>query len=163
MTIWVKTRHVHTQTEIHFIAPAYGYTLNNYACALPPLANLDWSAFPEYYIFADNVNPWLMKCCQRRALILQWGPDTAPTVSTHLLGNIDPLWVHVDIIATLNSPICVILLFCFSLCHHPPLPTPLYMLAQCWCIPWKILKNCQKPAIIYSQVSCTKPIDNSAK
>ena len=25
-------------------------TLNNYACALPPLANVDWSAFPECFL-----------------------------------------------------------------------------------------------------------------
>ena len=47
VTVWAKIRHVHTQTEIHFIAPA---SLNNYACALPPLANVDWSAFPECFL-----------------------------------------------------------------------------------------------------------------
>ena len=26
VTVWAKTRHVRTQTEIHFIAPAYSYT-----------------------------------------------------------------------------------------------------------------------------------------
>ena len=26
VTVWAKTRHVHTQTEIHFIAPTYSYT-----------------------------------------------------------------------------------------------------------------------------------------
>ena len=25
-------------------------TLNNYACSLPPLANEDWSAFPECFL-----------------------------------------------------------------------------------------------------------------
>ena len=25
-------------------------TLNNYACLLPPLANVDWSAFPECFL-----------------------------------------------------------------------------------------------------------------
>ena len=45
-----KTRLVRTQTEIHFIAPAYSYTINNYACALPPLANVEWSAFPECFL-----------------------------------------------------------------------------------------------------------------
>ena len=43
VTVWAETRHVRTQTEIHFIAPAYSYT-NNYACSPPPLANVDWSA-----------------------------------------------------------------------------------------------------------------------
>ena len=26
VTVWAKTRHIRTQTEIHFIAPAYSYT-----------------------------------------------------------------------------------------------------------------------------------------
>ena len=26
VTVWAKTRHVRTQTEIHFIAPAFSYT-----------------------------------------------------------------------------------------------------------------------------------------
>ena len=46
VTAWAKTRHVHTQTENHFIAPAQ----NNYACSLPPLAKVDWSAFPECFL-----------------------------------------------------------------------------------------------------------------
>ena len=25
-------------------------TLNNYACSLPPLAKVDWSAFPEWFL-----------------------------------------------------------------------------------------------------------------
>ena len=25
-------------------------TLNNYACLLPALVNVDWSAFPEYFL-----------------------------------------------------------------------------------------------------------------
>ena len=49
VTVSAKTRHVRTQTEIYFIAPAYSYT-NNYACSLPPLANVDWSAFPECFL-----------------------------------------------------------------------------------------------------------------
>ena len=26
VTVWAKTQHVRTQTEIHFISPAYSYT-----------------------------------------------------------------------------------------------------------------------------------------
>ena len=33
---------------------------------------------------------------------------------------IAPLWVHMDIIATLNSAICVFRLLCCSCCQHPP-------------------------------------------
>ena len=39
MTICTKTSHVSTQTEIHFIAPAYSYTKQ--------LCMVNWSAFPE--------------------------------------------------------------------------------------------------------------------
>ena len=49
VTVWAKNRHVCTQTEIHFIAPDYIATLNNYTCSLPPLAKVDWSAFPECF------------------------------------------------------------------------------------------------------------------
>ena len=49
VTIGAKTRHVRTLTEIHFIAQLIA-TLNNYACSLPPLANVDWSAFPECFL-----------------------------------------------------------------------------------------------------------------
>ena len=41
--------------------------LNNYACSLPPLANVDWSAF--YSAFANHVNPQLVKWHQRMAPI----------------------------------------------------------------------------------------------
>ena len=41
------------------------------------------------------------------------------------------MWVHVDIIATLNSAICVILLLGFSCYHHSPHPLPLNLYI-CW-------------------------------
>ena len=33
-------------------------TLNNYACALPPLANVDWSAFPECFLPTMLIHDW---------------------------------------------------------------------------------------------------------
>ena len=79
-------------------------------------------------LFANHVNSQLLKWHQCRAPIWQWRPDTAPTVSIHIcLGLVVeywPLWVHVDITGTLNPTICVILLLCFSLCHHHPTPAP---------------------------------------
>ena len=40
-----KTSHVCTQGEIQLIA-----TLNYYAYSLPPLASVNWSAFPQYFL-----------------------------------------------------------------------------------------------------------------
>ena len=51
VTVWAKIWHVPTQTEIHFIAPAY----SNYACLLPPLAKVDWSAFPDHEYFLPTM------------------------------------------------------------------------------------------------------------
>ena len=33
-------------------------TLNNYACSLPPLANVDWSAFPECFLPTMYIHDW---------------------------------------------------------------------------------------------------------
>ena len=102
-------------------------------------------------VFANHVNLWLVKCHQWRALIWKWRSDTDggdPTVSTRMSrpcsGIMAP--VDVDIVVILNSTICVILLLCFSLCHHLPhthtlLIHTLISLAQYQCIP---LKNHQK-------------------
>ena len=42
--------------------------------------------------------------------------------------NTDPLWVHMDVITTLNTVICVISLLYFSLCHHLGVETRLGLL-----------------------------------
>ena len=37
--------------ELKFILlPQLIATLNNYACSMPPLANVNWSAFPECFL-----------------------------------------------------------------------------------------------------------------
>ena len=72
------------------------------------------------------------------ASIWQWLTDIAPTVSKHLsrpLVEVSPLWVHVNVIATLNSTIYVILLLCLAFATTQPTPVPLpptslYTLAQ---------------------------------
>ena len=84
----------------------------------------------------------------RMAPIWQWGPDMSP-LSLHVclgLVNIGPLWVYVDIIATLTCTICVILLLCFSLCHHPLCPCfpPPYIAIWLPNINEFHQKNCQK-------------------
>ena len=58
-------------------------TLNNYTRSLPPLANVNWSAFPQCF-FSDHVNSRLVEWRQWRAPVWQWGSDIAPTLCTHL-------------------------------------------------------------------------------
>ena len=121
VTVWAKPA-IFTYELKFILLPQLIATLNNYACSPPPLANVNWSASPE--CFSSHVNPWLVKWHQWRAPIWQWAHDITPTVSTCLSWNIGPLWVHVDVIATINFTI-VSSSFLFSLCHHPPAPTPL--------------------------------------
>ena len=45
------------QTENPFIPPAYSYT-KNYACLLPPLANVNWSAFLECFFANHVIHDW---------------------------------------------------------------------------------------------------------
>ena len=44
VTGFAKTLHVHTKTEIHFIAQD---TLKNYPCTVSLLSSVNWSAFLE--------------------------------------------------------------------------------------------------------------------
>ena len=63
----------------------------NYACSLPPLATVDWCAFPECF-FVDHVNPRLVKWHQRRPPIWLWEPD----MSLHIcLGLMVEYWPFV--------------------------------------------------------------------
>ena len=43
------------------LLPQFKATLINYACSLPLMANVNWSAFSECRLFVDHVNPQLMK------------------------------------------------------------------------------------------------------
>ena len=95
--------------------------------------------------FADHVNS-VVKWCKWRALNWQWRPDIVPINSTLLLyrtcsGILWSIGMRVSAITTLNSVVCVVLLLCFYCYHAPPTPpfpcTPISMLAQNCCIPWK--------------------------
>ena len=138
-------------------------TLNNYACTLPPLANVNCSAFPS--AFADHVNSQLVKWCQWRALIWQQGPYTGPIISTHLSLNL--VEEYRSIVGTcrhfshskLNSAIYVILPLCFSLCYHPPTAAPfLPNILICWpstdAFLDKTVKTCKNQPLSICQVSC---------
>ena len=73
--------------------------------------------------FSNHVNPRLVKWCQWRAPILQWGPDIASTVSTHLSRPCSGKLTLYGCMWTIDKLYhCVILLLCFSLCHHPTHP-----------------------------------------
>ena len=110
-----------------FYCPSY---LNNYACSLPPLANINWSAYQD--CFFNHVNPLLVTWCQWSAPIWQWGPDIACTVSMHLSRPCSGILAFMGECASRSHSKlchCVILLLCLSLCHHLPhlcgLPTHL--------------------------------------
>ena len=93
--------------------------LNNYACTLPPLANVNCSAF--HNTFCQPCKSTTGKMAPKMAPIWQWGPDMAPTVNTRLSRAYmyhSGIWVHIHIIATLNSNICIFLLLYLSFCHH---------------------------------------------
>ena len=57
MIVWAKTQHVRTKTEVHLL-PQLTTTLNNYACSLPPLVIIDWSAFPECFSPTILIHDW---------------------------------------------------------------------------------------------------------
>ena len=107
-------------TQLKFVFVPYSMnTLNNHACSLPPLVTflLFQSAF------ANHVNSWLLKWCQSRTLILQWRPEIAITVSTHLSRLCSGVLSHWGYIWT-SQPLwtllfCVIPLLCFSFFHYP--------------------------------------------
>ena len=97
-------------------------------------------------LFADHVNPRIVKWHQWRAPIWQWGPAMAPTVSTHMpIGLVVEYWPFVG---TCRHPSHSKL---YHVCRHasflplPPLTPPPY-------IHWlninefheKIVKNWQK-------------------
>ena len=57
---------------------------DNYASSLPPLAIVNWSAFPECFLLILLILDCEMAPMDWRAPIWQWGPDMAPTVSSCL-------------------------------------------------------------------------------
>ena len=75
--------------------------------------------------------------------------------------NIDPLWVHVHVIATLNSTICVFFLLWLSFCQHsshsraPPTHPLIYTGPILMNFMKKIIKTGDKQPLSTYQVSCT--------
>ena len=128
-----KTSHVHIKTEIHFI-PQLTATLHNYACSLPPLANVNWSPFPECFFPTMQIHYWWKGINGE----VQFGSGDLIllSLSAHTcLGLVMEYWPFVgacERYAHFRLYHCVILLLCFSHCHHPPHPCapPLYTLTQ---------------------------------
>ena len=116
-------------------------TLNNYACSLPPLTNINWSAFPEWFFWPCKSTTGEMEPTE--------GSNLAVGTSAHIcLGLVVEYWPFVGVCGHhSHSKLyhCVILLLCFSLCHHPPLiyTGPILM------NPWKVHQKLAKSAIIY--------------
>ena len=101
-------------------------TLNNYASSLPPLANVNWSAFLERFCWPCKSMTGAMAPMEGSTLAV--GPDMAPTVSAHLSR---PCCGILALVGTCtrhsysNLYYCIILLLHLSFCHYPPPTTQL--------------------------------------
>ena len=98
--------------------------LNNYACSLPPLVNVKQSAFPEWFCqpCKSMTGEMAPKKGSNLAVRNLYGSHCQCTSVQALYWNIGPLWVHVQVIATLNSTVCAIWLLCLSFFHHSAPP-----------------------------------------
>ena len=121
MTIWIKTSHVCIQTEISFIAHLIA-TINNYAYSLLPLANIDWSASPECFFLTMLIHNWWNG--QNKGLQLGRGDLILLPLLAHVCpGLVVEYWLFVGACGCHSHSKLyqsVILLLCFSLCHHLP-------------------------------------------
>ena len=50
--------HVCTQVKFILLSPQLIATLNNYSCSLPPLANVNYFAFPEFFLPTIQIHNW---------------------------------------------------------------------------------------------------------
>ena len=107
-------------------------------------------------LFADHVNPQLVKWRQRRAPGWLWGPDMAPTVSVRLL--VVEYWPFVGACTLHSYSKLYYLCLLHSLIKLLPPPTPplrpsrpplIYTGPILMNSIKKILKNWRKPAIVY--------------
>ena len=103
----------------YILLPQLIATLNIYACPLPILANVNWSAFPGCFNSC-----WLCNSTTGEMTPMDGSSFALGTwYGSHCLGLVVEYWtfvVHVKVIVILNSAICVIVLLCFNLCHHTP-------------------------------------------
>ena len=56
MTVWPTDMFAHRLKFI--LLPQLIATLNNFECSLPPLTNVDWSAFPECFLPTMWIHKW---------------------------------------------------------------------------------------------------------
>ena len=112
-----KTRHICTQKLKFIIYPQFMATLNNYACSLPPLADVHWSAFRPCESMTGEMVP---KESSKLAAVTWYGSHCLSRPCSGILVLCG--YIHVHIIATLDFIICVIFLLCLSFFHHPPYP-----------------------------------------
>ena len=119
-------------TKSHFLykhQPCLYTNLNSFYC--PSYA---WSTVLLFqYAFCQPSKITTGGMAPMKALIWQCRPDTLP-LSVHIFQDlVIETFVHVNVIATPNSAICIVWLLCYSCCHHPPhlhvIPTHPYI---CW-------------------------------
>ena len=132
-------------------------TLNNYAHWLPPLANVNWSAFPRCFFLTSYIHNWGNSANDR--LKIGSGDLILLPLSVHLcLGLVGGYWLTVGICGHhSHSKLCLFvvsfLCFSFATTHLPYFSTySKSMLAQNQWITWKIIRKLSNQALFTCQV-----------
>ena len=108
----------------------------HYTCSLPPLANVDWSLFPKYFLLYMLIHDWWNGANIYRALNWQWGTDIAPILVHISLGNVIEYW---PVVGTCehhgHSKLCYVCSPLLALALPSPTPLPCLshpILPLCW-------------------------------
>ena len=88
-------------------------TLNNYACLLPPLANVNWSAFPECFF-------WPCKSMTGEMAPMEGFSLAVGTLPHVCLGLVVEYWPFVGACGHHSHSKLYHYVILLSLCHHPP-------------------------------------------
>ena len=96
--------------------------LNNFACSLPPLANVNWSAFPECFFRPCESTTGEMAPIEASDLAV--GPDMTSTVSAHLSRPCSGILAFVGACTCHSYTKLYYLCLLSFLFKHLPLPTP---------------------------------------
>ena len=126
VTVWAKPNmFAHKQKFI--LLPQLIATLSNYACSMPPVAKVDWSAFPECILPTMQIHDWWNGA--KRGLQFGCGDMIWLLLSVHVcLGLVVEYWSFVGA-STCHSYSELYYLFLnsslFKLLLPQPHPTPL--------------------------------------
>ena len=100
--------------------------VTTYACSLPPLANVDWSTFPECFLLTMKTHD----CCNDAKEELKFGFEVLIwfPLSVHIcLCLVVEYWPFAGAYThqSYSTLYYLCLFLCLSFCNHPPHPVPL--------------------------------------